>query len=64
MTSKMDLMRTKLDGTGTQKIASFDDYSVSFRVTPTGYILYVREYNLHEIDLSTKDLRTEKSQRK
>ncbi|NLT18492.1 MAG: hypothetical protein BWX72_01541 [Firmicutes bacterium ADurb.Bin080] len=54
MTSKMDLMRTKLDGTGTQKIASFDDYSVSFRVTPTGYILYVREYNLHEIDLSTK----------
>ncbi len=54
MTDKMDLMRTKLDGTGTQKIASFDDYAAQFRVTPNGYLLYVRELALHEIDLSSR----------
>lgn len=54
MTDKMYLMRTKLDGTGTQKIASFDDYSVNYRVTPNGYILYIKEFALHEIDLSNK----------
>ncbi|MDR2266238.1 MAG: DUF5050 domain-containing protein [Christensenellaceae bacterium] len=53
-TAAMYLMRSKLDGTGTQVIAKFDDYTPVYKVV-SGYILYMNSSNeLHQIDLNAK----------
>ena len=53
-TSEMDLMRTRLDGTGTQVIAEFKDYTPVYRVCGD-YIAYVNsDSELHVIDLNSK----------
>lgn len=51
--SEMEIMRTKVDGTGTQKIASFEDFSVVFAVENNN-LVYIRNDELHSIDLSNK----------
>lgn len=57
MTDKMDLMRTKLDGTGTQVLASFDDFNTVYQVMDR-HILYTRENKLFELDLASKSFKT------
>ncbi|MDR3186252.1 MAG: DUF5050 domain-containing protein [Christensenellaceae bacterium] len=49
----MYLMRSKLDGTGTQVIAKFDDFTPVYKVVD-GYVLYILNNELHEINLSSK----------
>ncbi|HQC55076.1 MAG TPA: hypothetical protein PKX91_05070 [Clostridia bacterium] len=56
-TDKMDLMRTKLDGTGTQKLATFDDFNTVYQVMDE-YILYTRENKLFELNLGSKSFKT------
>ncbi len=58
-TSNMWIMRTKLNGTDTQVIAKFDDYTTNFRIAGN-YIVYLdAEYNLHSIDLNSKKFKDE-----
>ncbi len=58
-TSNMWIMRTKLNGTDTQVIAKFDDYTTNFRIAGN-YIVYLdAEYNLHAIDLNSKKFKDE-----
>jgi hypothetical protein len=53
-TSAMFLMRSKLDGTGTEIIGKFDDYTIVYKVV-AGYILYVKDSSeIHQIDLNSK----------
>ncbi|MFA6866793.1 MAG: hypothetical protein WCR54_04670 [Clostridia bacterium] len=51
--TEMDIMRTKVDGTDTQKIASFEDFSVVFSVENNN-LMYVRDNELHSINLASK----------
>lgn len=51
--SEMWLMRTKVDGTDTKVIKKFKSYTPVYKVTK-GYILYVLDYELYQIDLSSK----------
>ncbi|MFA5450083.1 MAG: hypothetical protein WC292_06585 [Clostridia bacterium] len=52
--NEMHIMRTKLDGTDTQTVAKFKDYTPIYKVVD-GYLLYVNsESELHEIDLNSK----------
>lgn len=54
-TSEMWLMRTKLDGTGTQVIAEFDDFTSVYRVAGSKLYYYdSSEAELHMIDLGSK----------
>lgn len=58
-TSNMWIMRTKLDGTGTQVVAKFENYTTNFRLTGN-YLVYLdTDYNLHAIDLSSKKFKDE-----
>ncbi|MDR0751552.1 MAG: DUF5050 domain-containing protein [Christensenellaceae bacterium] len=53
-TSAMFLMRSKLDGTGTEIIAKFDDYTNIYKVVK-GYVVYIKTATeIHEIDLNSK----------
>lgn len=52
-TAEMWLMRTKLDGTGTQVIKEFSDYTAVYKITD-GYVLYYLNSELHQIDLNAK----------
>lgn len=57
--AEMAIMRTKLDGTGTQTIATFSVHTVVYRVSAS-YILCVDdESNLIKIDLNTKKFKQE-----
>ncbi len=56
MTSYMVIMRTKLDGTGTEKLATFSHYNVLYGIY-NGYLLYfdITLGELHRIDLDSLD---------
>ena len=51
--AQMWLMKTKLDGTDTKVVKKFDDYTVVYQVVD-GYVLYVKENELHAIDTNSK----------
>ena len=53
-TSEMWIMRTKLDGTGTQVIAEFEDYTTTYRVAGDKLVYLDAEKSLHAIDLTNK----------
>lgn len=52
-TAKMVIMRTKVDGTETQDIITFDDHNAVYRVKGD-YLLYVHSSKLYRINLSDK----------
>lgn len=56
---EMVIMRTKVDGTGSQIIATFDDFKVVFAVENNN-LLYVRDEELHSINLGSKDFEDKK----
>ncbi|MFI3228812.1 MAG: hypothetical protein R3Y23_01425 [Bacillota bacterium] len=53
-TTAMWIMRTKVDGTDTEVIAKFDDYTAIYKVVDD-YIVYYLSYELHIIDLNDKN---------
>lgn len=52
-TAESVLMRTRVDGTGTQEIAKFEDHSVVFRVAGSN-LVYVRNNAIYSVDLNSK----------
>ncbi len=53
-TSAMWIMRTKVDGTDTEVVAKFDDYTAIYKVVD-GYIMYYLSNEIHIIDLESKN---------
>lgn len=58
-TSNMWIMRTKLDGTGTQVLVKLEDYTTNFRIAGNYLVYQDAERNLHAIDLNSKKLKDE-----
>lgn len=52
-TGEMVVMRTKVDGTGTQTVAEFKDHSTPFRVVGNT-LIYIRENKIVKINLAEK----------
>lgn len=52
-TDVMWLMRTKLDGTDTEIVKEFDDFTAEYKVV-NGYVVYYLKNELHSIDLNSK----------
>lgn len=59
VTANMWIMRTKLDGTGTQVLVKLDDYTTNFRIAGDYLVYQDAEYNLHAIDLTAKKIKDE-----
>lgn len=55
-TANMWIMRTKLDGTGTQVVVKLEDYTTNFRIAGKYLVYQDAEYALHAIDLESKKL--------
>lgn len=58
-TANMWIMRTKLDGTGTQVLVKLSDYTTNFRIAGNYLVYQDAEYSLHAIDLNSKKLKDE-----
>ena len=52
-TAQMVLMRTKVDGTGTQIIAEFDNHSVPYKIVDNT-LAYIKDNNIYKINLNDK----------
>lgn len=52
-TGKCVLMRTKVDGTDTKEIATFDDHSIVFKVVGDK-LVYIRANGIYSVDLKSK----------
>lgn len=57
-TSEMVIMRTKVDGTGTQVIAEFKSHSTPYKISGDR-LVYISEQKVCRIDLSNKKFKTE-----
>lgn len=62
-TAEMKLMRTKVDGSDTEELATFPDQKTVFAVAG-GNLMYVREDYLYSIDLSDKKFEAKKVEEK
>lgn len=57
-TAEMVIMRTKVDGTGTQVVAEFKNHSVPYKISGQK-LVYIFEQNICRIDLSNKKFKEE-----
>lgn len=51
-----DLMRVKVDGTGTEVVHNFDDFAPKYTITQDGYVVYMDGTDLRRININSKKL--------
>lgn len=58
-TAEMVVMRTKVDGTGSEVIAEFDSHSTPYKIVDNSMV-YIQETNIYRVNLLDKKFKAEK----